>query len=66
MPPMLVATPLLGNASRTALDVPMQDATALPPVPACAGRQGAAGGSPEGVLASWGGPAALTHEKMKL
>jgi len=33
-------------ASRTALDVPLRDASALPPVPAYAGRLGAAGVSP--------------------
>jgi AraC family transcriptional regulator of adaptative response / DNA-3-methyladenine glycosylase II len=41
-------------ASRTALDVPLRDATALPAVPACAGRQGAAAVSPEGAYCALG------------
>lgn len=42
------------------LDVPLRDATALSPVPACAGTPGAAGVSPEGAFAPRGGPSALT------
>jgi FdhD protein len=51
--------PTLGT-DVSSLDVPQRDAAALPPVPACAGRPGAAGVSPEGALAPRGGPSALT------
>ncbi len=40
----------------TALDVPMPEATALQPVPPCAGRTGAAGLSPKGANLPRGGP----------
>jgi two-component system, OmpR family, sensor kinase len=54
----LLPAPALGT-DVSSLDVPLRDATALPPVPACAGRPGAAGVSPEGALAPRDGPAAL-------
>ena len=57
--PTLVASPLFENTSCTALDGPLPEAVALHPVRVCVGRLGAAGLSPEGALAPWGGPAAL-------
>jgi len=52
----IAPTPGTGVSS---LDVPQRDAAALPPVPAGAGRQGAAVVSPEGVLTPRGGPSAF-------
>jgi FdhD protein len=51
-------------AARAALDGPMPEASALRPVQTGDGRSGAAELSPEGALAPWGGPAALTPESM--
>ncbi len=61
MAPTLVTSPAsaMTDAARTTLEEPLPEAVALRPVLACAGRQWAAGLSPEGALAPWGGPAAL-------
>ena len=47
------------------LVVPQPEATALRPVPPCAGRLGAAGLSPEGAGLPWGGPAGVRMSLFK-
>ena len=56
MPRNLMAPTLV--ATRTALDMPTTEATALRSVPTCANRSGAADLSPEGAELARGGPAA--------